>query len=40
MRQPELYFEGGSHRDLVHMDSASFLKLFEGARHGHFCVPQ
>jgi Ala-tRNA(Pro) deacylase len=39
-REPELYFEGGSHVDLVHMDSTQYMKLCEGAGRAHFCGPQ
>jgi Ala-tRNA(Pro) deacylase len=39
-REPELYFEGGSHVDLVHMDSTQDMKLCEGAGRAHFCGPQ
>ena len=39
MQEPELYFEGGSHVDLVHMECTQFMKLCEGARRGHFCAP-
>jgi Ala-tRNA(Pro) deacylase len=39
MREPELYFEGGSHVDLVHMDCTQYMKLCEGARRAHFCAP-
>lgn len=39
MREPELYFEGGSHVDLVHMDCSQYVKLCEGASRAHFCAP-
>lgn len=38
-REPELYFEGGSHLDLIHMDCSQYLKLCEGAARAHFCAP-
>jgi Ala-tRNA(Pro) deacylase len=38
-REPELYFEGGSHVDLVHMDCVQYMKLCEGAWRAHFCAP-
>ena len=38
-RETELYFEGGSHVDLVHMDSSEYMKLCEGATRAHFCAP-
>ena len=37
--QPEVYFEGGDHATLVHMDQAEFARLTEPARHGHFSEP-
>jgi Ala-tRNA(Pro) deacylase len=38
-RETEVYFEGGSHVDLVHMDCSQYMKLCEGARRAHFCAP-
>ena len=32
----DVYFEAGDHKDLVHMDGASFLGLLRGSRHGSF----
>jgi len=29
-----VYFEGGDHEDLVHMDGPEFMRLLEGAIHG------
>ena len=34
--QPEVYFEGGDHRSLVHVSAEAFGKLTEEARHGSF----
>ena len=31
---PDLYFEGGDHEDLVHVDGPAFQKMVEGAAHG------
>lgn len=36
---PEVYFEAGDHRSLVHMSSADFLKLLGPAPHGRFSEP-
>jgi Ala-tRNA(Pro) deacylase len=35
-QQPDIYFEGGDHANLVHMSGASFQKLMAGVRHGRF----
>jgi Ala-tRNA(Pro) deacylase len=32
----DVYFEAGDHEDVVHMRSKDFLKLLDGALHGHF----
>ena len=32
----DIYFEGGSHTDLVHMDGGEFDRLMEATRHGKF----
>lgn len=34
--QPDIYFEGGDHASLVHVDRSSFDRLMQGARHGRF----
>lgn len=34
--QTEIYFEGGDHVSLVHMDQAEFARLTRPARHGRF----
>ena len=31
----DVYFEAGDHEDVVHMRAPDFLKLIEGALHGH-----
>ena len=36
VRQPDVYFESGDHEALVHMDSAQFLALMDGAERAHF----
>lgn len=36
MEQPDIYFEGGDHATLVHMDKAEFARLTQSARHGRF----
>jgi Ala-tRNA(Pro) deacylase len=33
---PDLYFEGGDHRTLVHVSQAQFVELSENARFAHF----
>jgi Ala-tRNA(Pro) deacylase len=35
--QPDIYFEGGDHVSLVHVDGATFQRLTADARHGRFC---
>ncbi len=37
--QPDLYFEGGDHVTLVHMEQAEFARLTGHARHGRFSEP-
>lgn len=34
--QPEIYFEGGDHTSLVHLDRTGFKALMAGARRGRF----
>ena len=34
--QPDVYFEGGDHMTLIHMDKDEFARLTAGARHGRF----
>lgn len=38
-RQPDVYFEAGDHKSLVHMDHGAFAQLTRGARHGQFSEP-
>lgn len=38
-RQPDVYFEAGDHKSLVHMDGAEFSRLTQHARHGRFSEP-
>jgi len=35
-QQPDIYFEGGDHANLVHVSGTSFQKLMMDARHGRF----
>lgn len=37
--QPEIYFEGGDHTTLVHMDQTEFARLTEQDRHARFSEP-
>jgi Ala-tRNA(Pro) deacylase len=34
--QPDIYFEGGDHASVVHVDRSGFDQLMQGARHGRF----
>jgi Ala-tRNA(Pro) deacylase len=34
--QPDIYFEGGDHVSLIHMEQPEFARLIEPARHGRF----
>jgi len=34
--QPEVYFEGGDHQELLHVDGADFQRLLSNAKHGRF----
>ncbi len=34
--QPDIYFEAGSHEDLIHMSGEQFRNLLSYARHGRF----
>lgn len=38
-QQPDLYFEAGDHKSLVHMRREQFSQLTKGARHGQFSEP-
>ncbi len=35
VEQPEVYVEGGDHRELLHMSNGQFRRLLSTARHGH-----
>jgi Ala-tRNA(Pro) deacylase len=37
--QPDVYFEAGDHKSLVHMNGAEFSRLTRDARHGRFSEP-
>jgi len=37
--QPDVYFEAGDHKSLVHMDGAEFTRMMRGARHGQISEP-
>lgn len=37
--QPDVYFEAGDHKSLVHMEGAEFSRLTQNARHGRFSEP-
>lgn len=37
--QPDVYFEGGDHKSLVHMKRDEFSRLTGDARHGQFSEP-
>jgi Ala-tRNA(Pro) deacylase len=34
MEEPDVYFEAGDHRGLVHISGAEFRKLMTGVPHG------
>ena len=36
LKHPDVYFESGNHRDLVHMSMDAFLDLMGEAEIGHF----
>ena len=38
-QQPDVYFEAGDHKSLVHMNRDQFSQLTRGARHGRFSEP-
>lgn len=40
MEQPEVYFEAGSHEELIHLSRLHFLQLFRDAPHVHFARTQ
>lgn len=35
--KPEIWFEGGDHRTLVHVDKTAFRRLMTEAKHAQFC---
>jgi Ala-tRNA(Pro) deacylase len=37
--EPDIFFEAGDHRSLVHMQQAEFRRLTGQARHGSFSTP-
>lgn len=37
--QPDIFFEGGDHVSLIHMDKAEFSRMMQHARHGRFSEP-
>jgi len=39
MRMPDLYFEAGDHRDLVHLSGSAFRALLAGSDHGIIAHP-
>lgn len=39
-QQPDVYFEAGDHKSLVHMEGAEFTRLTQSARHGRFSEPR
>lgn len=38
-QQPDVYFEAGDHKSLVHMNGTEFSRLTQSARHGRFSEP-
>ena len=38
-QQPDVYFEAGDHKSLVHMNGAEFSRITQNARHGRFSEP-
>lgn len=38
-KQPDVYFEAGDHKSLVHMEQGAFAQLTRDARHGQFSEP-
>ena len=37
--EPDIFFEAGDHRSLIHMEQTEFQRLTRGARHGRFGTP-
>jgi Ala-tRNA(Pro) deacylase len=38
-REPDIFFDAGDHRSLVHVEQAEFRRLTSPARHGSFTIP-
>jgi Ala-tRNA(Pro) deacylase len=38
-QQPDIYFEAGDHKSLIHMTRGEFTRLTREARHGQFSEP-
>lgn len=38
-REPDIFFEAGDHRSIVHMEQAEFHRLTQQVRHGRFGTP-
>ena len=38
LHEEDLYFEGGDHEDLLHLNIDQFKALVEGSDHGDFCM--
>jgi Ala-tRNA(Pro) deacylase len=38
-REPDIFFDAGDHRSLVHVEQAEFRRLMSQARHGSFGTP-
>jgi Ala-tRNA(Pro) deacylase len=36
IEQPDIYFEGGDHASLIHVDQSAFRRLTKSAQHGRF----
>jgi Ala-tRNA(Pro) deacylase len=34
---PDVYFEAGDHRDVIHVKGSDFARMMQGAKHGMFC---
>jgi Ala-tRNA(Pro) deacylase len=37
--EPDIFFEAGDHRSLIHMEQTEFRRLTRGVRHGRFGTP-
>jgi Ala-tRNA(Pro) deacylase len=38
-KQPDVFFEAGDHKSLVHMEGPEFSRVMKSARHGQFSEP-